>query len=321
MRYNINKKNTERWKDDVGRSVRFYNDWFTNFAPATFINARNEAIKKVEAVFNKTDCLNKLSAEMLLEVPETLQILRMATTPPIARDRLTGLAYLTRNFVKNMEEGKLPKRMEKGELTEYLSRTVEIIDRLLDRDLMPWLEEKRYPKEIDRMMAAQIIADRLCGSLSDPIIRNEQERRQLDSISRFLDAKGYRKVNTLDIGDFRNMQPGTYAYHLNVAYDLDKSKKAKTPIDVAIMRQTAKKGIDMPILIECKSAGDFTNTNKRRKEESDKIIKLKRTYGKNVEFILFLCGYFDSGYLGFEAADGIDWVWEHRIEDMDKMGL
>lgn len=29
-----------------------------------------------------------------------------------------------------------------------------------------------------------------------------------------------------------------------------------------------------------------------------------------MRFILFLCGYFDSGYLGYEAAEGIDWVWE-----------
>ena len=35
-----------------------------------------------------------------------------------------------------------------------------------------------------------------------------------------------------------------------------------------------------------------------------------------VQFVLFLCGYFDTGYLGYEAAEGIDWIWEHRIEDM-----
>jgi len=39
--------------------------------------------------------------------------------------------------------------------------------------------------------------------------------------------------------------------------------------------------------------------------------QLRRTHGDNVRYILFLCGYFDSGYLGYEAAEGIDWVWEH----------
>jgi len=40
-----------------------------------------------------------------------------------------------------------------------------------------------------------------------------------------------------------------------------------------------------------------------------------------VRSILFLCGYFDSGYLGYEAAEGIDWVWEHRIDDLALFGV
>ena len=30
---------------------------------------------------------------------------------------------------------------------------------------------------------------------------------------------------------------------------------------------------------------------------------------------------FCSGYLGYEAAEGIDWVWEHRIDDFSKLDL
>ena len=86
------------------------------------------------------------------------------------------------------------------------------------------------------------------------------------------------------------------------------------------MRVDAKPG-DFPALFEAKSAGDFTNTNKRRKEEAVKMHQLKRTYGPNIAFDLFLCGYFDSGYLGYEAAEGIDWVWEHRINDLEKFGF
>ena len=73
---------------------------------------------------------------------------------------------------------------------------------------------------------------------------------------------------------------------------------------------------DLPLLIEAKSAGDFTNPNKRRKEEAAKVAQLKSSYGNNIRFILFLYGYFDSGYLAYEAAEGIDWVWEHRVDDL-----
>ena len=78
---------------------------------------------------------------------------------------------------------------------------------------------------------------------------------------------------------------------------------------------------DFPILIEAKSAGDFTNPNKRRKEEAQKFTQLRTMYGNKVRFVLFLCGYFDAGYLGYEAAEGIDWVWEHRPDDMAHLGL
>lgn len=32
------------------------------------------------------------------------------------------------------------------------------------------------------------------------------------------------------------------------------------------------------------------------------------------------CGGLDSGYLGYEAAEGINWIWEHRISDMNELG-
>lgn len=77
----------------------------------------------------------------------------------------------------------------------------------------------------------------------------------------------------------------------------------------------------MPLLLEAKSADDFTNVNKRRKEEAVKMQQLKSTYGDSVSYSLLLCGYFDSGYLGYEAAEGIDWIWEHRINDLEQLGI
>jgi type II restriction enzyme len=92
------------------------------------------------------------------------------------------------------------------------------------------------------------------------------------------------------------------------------------PID-AVIKPLGSDPKDLPIFFEAKSAGDFTNTNKRRKEEAVKMAQLRSNYGAAVRFNLFLCGYFDSGYLGYEAAEGIDWVWEHRIDDLEKFGL
>jgi hypothetical protein len=91
-------------------------------------------------------------------------------------------------------------------------------------------------------------------------------------------------------------------------------------VDVVVQPFRLRPG-RLPILIEAKSAGDFTNTNKRRKEEAKKIAQLKATLGEGAQYLLFLCGYFNSAYLGYEAAEGIDWIWEHRLSDMDQLGI
>lgn len=315
----INKKNVDQWKTDVQKSVLYYNEWFLKYAPSTYIKSRQEAIAKVETIFQKTDCLNMLSVNMLKEVPDAITILRMATTPPLARDRLVGLADIPRDFIKKLEEGTLPSKLSESQANLILGKIIAVVNKILDKDIMPWLEKKATPNEIDRLLAKQIIGDRVCGSLADPLIRNEQERRQLSGIKKFLIKRGYRFVESKNIKDFKSMEESTFTFHLNVPVK-NASQQIKMPIDVVVKRNNTSKK-KLPLLIECKSAGDFTNTNKRRKEEATKIEQLKNTYGNDVEFILYLCGYFDTGYLGYEAAEGIDWVWEHRIEDLLKAGV
>lgn len=161
---------------------------------------------------------------------------------------------------------------------------------------------------------------RRCGAVSDPIVRNAQEQRQLAEIKKWLESRGYTYAGT---GlTFDQLAPGTFSFRLNVPIKLeDGIKQINIPIDAVVMPKKKSRAGTFPLLIEAKSAGDFTNTNKRRKEEAVKISQLRRTYGTSIKFILFLCGYFDSGYLGYEAAEGIDWVWEHRIDDLKKLGL
>ena len=108
---------------------------------------------------------------------------------------------------------------------------------------------------------------------------------------------------------------------MNVPVTIESMERpVNIPIDVVVMPKKSQKG-KLPLFLEAKSAGDFTNVNKRRKEEATKMAQLRKNYGKNVRYVLFLCGYFDTGYLGYEAAEGIDWVWEHRIDDLEEFGI
>lgn len=320
MTVNLNKP--EKWKADIAASVDMYNTWFMEFAPKAFRDTRIEATKDVEATLKATENLTNIKPEVMRKWPEVLPTLRMSTCPPLAVDRLIGLANVPASMVKRMEnERLLPVRLAGTNLDTELRKIGAIIEKMADPDIFVWIGRGTTPSEAEIHRAATIVADRLCGSVANPIIRNAQEQRQLAYIGQWLEARGYKKLPDGSRTDFLKMPAGTYSFRMNVSVgDPETGATVNIPVDAVVMRKTAKAG-DFPLLIEAKSAGDFTNTNKRRKEEAQKINQLRARYGQSVEFILFLCGYFDSGYLGYEAAEGIDWVWEHRIADLEAFGL
>lgn len=265
-----------------------------------------------------TNDLRTLNPSSLKANPGALPTLRMCTAPPLAVDRLIGLADASKNLVSRMEKGKLPTKMQDGFLDKELKKLCRILSLLLDRDIFPWLNHRHGPSDRERDRASTIVADRLCTAVANPIIRNAQEQRQLCMIGDYLDKRGYRKQAHPAGNPLSDMEPGTYSFRMNLA--VGKTLKVNIPVDVVIQPKKPRKG-RLPVLVEAKSAGDFTNTNKRRKEEATKVRQRQATYGGDVQFVLFLCGYFGSDYLGYEAAEGIDWIWEHRIDDLAKLGL
>ncbi len=315
----INADKPHLWKDDAAASVDLFNEWFLNFAPRTFRETRVKTSEIVKGALKGLDNLRSIKPNALKKRPEILPTLRMSTAPPIARDRLIGLAGVRPNVVFSMEEGRLPPRMAGRQLNRQLEQICATLVRLLDRDLFPWLDRKSEPTETELYRASTIIADRLTGAVADPLIRNAQEREQLALIDKYLKARAYVQEAPPSEKDLTKMKPATFAFRLNVPVVSGK-RRVNIPIDVVIQPKKPRPS-RLPILIEAKSAGDFTNTNKRRKEEAQKIHQLRSMYGKEIQYVLFLRGYFDTGYLGYEAAEGLDWIWEHRIDDMLQLGI
>lgn len=311
-----------RWKNDVAKSVDTFNRWFLENAPLAFQEQRARVTADVCQAMAWTNYFTRMDGAVLKDHPGVLPALRMATCPPLARDRLVGLAGVGRNLVYKMEKGSLPPRMSASRLARHLARIGRVVGRLIDTDICPWIEEGRDAarEEIDR--AAVIVADRLCGAVANPLIRNAQEKRQLDRIRAWLMDRGYHPAELSRGEEPESMPPRTFAVRRNVKgwFDDTGEREVNIPVDVVIM-PCAVTGDSAPLFVEAKSAGDFANVNKRRKEEATKARQLRHRFGSSMQFVLFLGGYFDSGYLGYEAAEGIDWVWEHRIGDFAELGL
>ena len=318
----INADKPHLWKADTLASVDQFNRWFTAFAPKAYRDTRKKTIVSVERGLKLTNDLTTITPTIVKADPGILPALRMSTCPPLARDRLIGLSGSTKSLVGCLEEGKLPRLLSPELLDAHLAKITGILSAMLDMDIFPWLERRRRPTRVERYRSSTIVADRLCGAVADPIVRNAQEQRQLALIEKYLTARGYVLKPPHPSTSLNQMAPGTFSFRLNVLVKPSKTEPniVKIPIDAVIQPIDANPP-HLPVLIEAKSAGDFTNTNKRRKEEAIKMNHLRATHGDRVVFVLFLCGYFDAAYLGYEAAEGIDWIWEHRIEDLDQLGL
>jgi hypothetical protein len=183
----INSNKPHLWKADIAASVDQFNQWFMRFAPEAFRSTRVATTKDVKAALLATNDLRNLNGATLKASPGALPTLRMCTAPPLAVDRLIGLAQASKSVVGRMEKGKLPSRMQGASLDVELTKICRILTRLLDKDVFPWLAGAKTPSDHERDRASTIVADRLCSAVANPIVRNAQERRQFKIIGEWLE--------------------------------------------------------------------------------------------------------------------------------------
>jgi hypothetical protein len=309
------------WATDIEQSVQMYNEWYLSFAPSAFNKARTEVTRTVTSALAVTGNLQNINFETIKSNPEILPVLRMCTCPPLAVDRLIGLSGVSSSMIKKIEDERcLPPRMKASELDAALSQVCSTILALLDKDIFPWIEARTQASTEEFTRAATIVSDRLSGAVANPAIRNAQEERQLAVLETWLVGRGYSKLPGGNSISFQSMPPGTFSFRLNVPVQ-HADEQVNIPVDAVVMPLNAELG-QLPVLLEAKSAGDFTNVNKRRKEEAQKADQLRMTYpNRDLQFHLFLCGYFNEKYLSYERSAGIDWVWEHRPQELEKFGL
>ena len=83
----INADKPHLWKQDIADSVDLFNDWFMKFAPAAYRKTRLETTGIVREALSLTNDLRSITPDILAMYPKVLPTLRMATAPPLARDR------------------------------------------------------------------------------------------------------------------------------------------------------------------------------------------------------------------------------------------
>jgi hypothetical protein len=122
----INADKPHLWKADTRASVDQFNQWFMKFAPKAYRDTRKKTVESVEGGLTLTEDLTNISSEIIRANPAILPTLRMSTCPPLARDRLIGLADSTKHLVGSLEQGKLPPQLPVEMLDAHLGRIAGI---------------------------------------------------------------------------------------------------------------------------------------------------------------------------------------------------
>ncbi len=314
----INADKPHLWKSDIAASVDQFNQWFMRFAPEAFRSTRVKTTGHVKDALLETSDLRNIDAATLKANPSVLSTLRMCTAPPLAVDRLIGLAGASKNLVGRMEKGKLPTRMNAADLDADLEKLCGIISGLLDRDIFPWLGDAKNPTEHERDRASTIVADRLCSAVAQDTIRGAWKMYQLFNLSVYLDLRGYREIVPVCRRYYSQNAPGTYIVFVSVPAAL--GQDAFLPIDVVVRPMERRFNLSR-VFIQTEGRSSFAKPIAQNSRLFDMARGLRMTYGDDVPFAALLGGYFGADYLGTQAAEGIDWVWQHRLGDLQELGV
>ena len=315
----VNLDKPHLWKEDVARSVDQYNQWFLSFAPSTYRATRIKVTKDVEAMLHRTNNLRSITLDELKSHPQILPSLRMSTAPPIARDRLVGLAGIGKSLVYTMEgEGTIPPRMPKEKLDTELAKIASLIMRLADVDIFLWLTSGKGPTTHERDRAVAIIADRLSCAIADEAVNAARKLKQMSDLARYLDSRGYREVVNRCAKHCGMNEPATYTCFGSVP--LAMGMNAILPIDAVVQPIKSRAG-NLPILLQAVSPSSLGVSKRQMSFHRNTLRDLRMTYGDGIPYALMMSGHVGTDHLGMQAAESLDWVWQHRLTDLGRLGV
>lgn len=140
------------------------------------------------------------------------------------------------------------------------------------------------------------------------------ETRQYVLLNNWLLRHGYKQTASDEYGSLDTMPSGSFSF-CRTSSSGKKTTSTNIPTYCIVNPIDACK-VRRPVIIEAKSSESISSSVRSAKKDAKKFATFKDHYKGNAEFMLLLCGHFDGYYLGPQAAEGIDWVWQHRLDDL-----
>jgi hypothetical protein len=305
----MNAKNPERWEQDRVVAKREIIAWLAEAADSSDLRVAIEA--KTRAILERIVGQRRLK-EVILDDAGSLTVLRSLTRRDIGTSQMATFLETTTNKLESVEAGR-------KSATEIADGAEEILLNELDQSISGWILEGTTPSVEAFNRTLWIASDRILRRSTSTELRYKHEPRQLEKLELFLKSEGYTSVEGASIREPRNgMAAGTYAFRVSIEGRTSDGLALMQTVD-ALIKPFSKSANLLPIFLEAKSMTDEVNPNKRQKEEAQKVESARRrwqTESERLNFVLLLGGTVPKRYLQVEAGSDLDWIWEHRVEDL-----
>lgn len=308
----MNSKFPERWEQDRAIAKTQIIQWLAAADDSSELRATIES--NTYAALRLLVGTENLAA-VIFKRPQTLEVLRFLTRRQIGTSQMATFLGITTNKLESFEAGR-------NTSLEIAKDAAAILATELDTSVAGWILDSREPSSEELSRSTWIASDRMLLRKTSTELRYKHEPRQLGKLEHYLKSQGYTEVPGSSIGDPRKgMHKGNYAFRVNVEGTTSDGLSLKQTVD-ALIKPFSKSDNLLPIFLEAKSMTDEVNPNKRQKEEAQKVESARRrwqTNGEKLNFILLLGGTVPRRYLEVEAGSDLDWIWEHRVEDLEKL--
>lgn len=301
----INADQEQQWRSDISAARDAHQRWLLTEGRQAHRRARAEAVVDVERMLDLTSDLGVVTPEIIRQSPGILTTQRMSTAPPLARERLVTLARAERSVVLALEQDRLPGRTSAGELDAQLTRICQVIRGLIDPDLFGWLRDRVPPTPAQRRLASVAVANRLCDSMAGDLVRQQCHHHDLGLVQRWLTDHGFRPEGsdppwsdvdaTFALGPRRLPIPG----------------RAR-PISADMIIRPADPARPLVVLTSVHGPG----LAPVRRSSTTPWAPI-RSSDRPIRRLHLLSGPVDLSDLHRRAAHGHDWIWAHRLDDLE----
>ena len=300
-------KPVREWEADIRQSVRTYEDFYAEKATQAYRDLRKLVAADVEVVLRETHNLTRVDAAAIrqlsarengLKDPEAwLTILGSACIPPRPKNRF-------------MDQFEYMFGTPWDRSAQWDAKTAQFLNEILDPQVMENPHGILTSKITDSRFEHAVI----------PYLHSDA---QCEALNKYLEAAGYKNLTA--------EKPPRSIYF---AEDVKKSTtKAERQAKVAARaRVTSQTGV---YVVEPGKNDGHIDTLIHSHQGSLIYVERKSTSGSGIGnrmnenlvrkakspglYILFIWGYFATSALKDLEKYEIDWAWQHRPEDLDKI--